>query len=658
MRHNWGMDATSLLKQALAEFKPPERVKPSDWAEEYFELPETSAEPGKWNKTRAAYQPGILDAVCEPGIQKVTLMCSAQIGKTIILLIIICYLIDLDPCSMMMTHPTSNMAEMFSKEKLSSAITNVKPVSDKIVAKSRNATSTILMKMFAGGFLRLAGANSPSSLASMSIRAYFGDEIDKYPASAGKEGDPVKLAIQRTETFWNWMVFLVSTPSIKENSRIEDEFEESDKRRYFVPCPHCGHEQHLVWERVQYSGKGTEDADPLSGVYYICESCDTPIEEKHKASMVRNGEWQATAVAVDPKHIGFHINRFYSPWAGWQDLCLDYETSKSDRQKLQVFCNSTLGLPFEHIAGEKLDWQRLRDRGSNSDYQQGIVPNGGLIVTAGVDVQADRLEVVVMAWGRGEQAYVIRYEKIMGDPLQHHVWEQLAHVTGKVYQRADKTEIKVRATCIDSGYLTQEVYHNVRKYKYLHWFAIKGQSGDKPLVSKPSTQEVNHKGDRIKRGISLYKIGVDLGKETLYSRSQIETPGAKYLNFPNNLDTNWYEGFCGEVQVTKHKNGYPYMVWEKLAGIRNEPLDTAVYAYSAAHLAGMTRMNWSNIERELDAQILENVSDKDDSGLDLNDNINDVETKETPSNKDNARGRTRKRSRKRKTNSNFTTNIY
>ena len=597
------MDAATLIRQALAEFKPPERMNPSDWAESYFELPETSAEPGRWNRERAPYQVGILDAILESDVQKVTLMCSAQIGKTIILLIIICYLVHLDPCSMMMTQPTTDMAEMFSKEKLASAIAQVKPVNEKIVQKSRDATSTILMKMFAGGFLRLAGANSPSSLASMSIRAYFGDEIDKYPRSAGKEGDPVKLAIQRTETFWNWLVFLVSTPSIKENSRIEDEFEESDKRRYFVPCPHCGHHQHLVWERFEYAGKNTPEAEPLSGVYYICENCNTPIDENLKAQMLRKGEWRATATAKDPKHVGFHINRFYSPWKGWQDLCLDYETSRDDHQKLQVFWNATLGLPFERVAGEKLDWQRLSDRGICSNYQQGVVPNDGLILTAGVDVQADRLEVVVIAWGRGEQAWVIRYEKIMGDPLTSYVWEQLAHVTGKAYKRTDGVEIKVRATCVDSGYLTQEVYHNVRKYKYLHWFAVKGQSGDRPLVSKPSVQEVNHKGEKIKRGISLYKVGICLAKETLYSRSQIETPGPKYLNFPSDLDTDWYEGFCSEVQVTKHKNGYPYMVWEKLSGVRNEPLDTAVYALAAAHLAGLTRMNWSNIERELQSQI-------------------------------------------------------
>ena len=594
------MKAQTLIKQAFKEFTPPKRQKISEWATEHFELPETSAEPGKWNKDRAAYQPGILDAVCEPGVQKVTLMCSAQIGKTIILLIIICYLIHLDPCSMMMTQPTTDMAEIFSKEKLASAIANVKPVSEKIVQKSRNATSTILMKMFAGGFLRLAGANSPSSLASMSIRAYFGDEIDKYPASAGKEGDPVKLAIQRTETFWNWLVFLVSTPSIKENSRIEDEFEQSDKRRFFVPCPHCGYRQHLRWERFQYEDKDTEQANPLHGVYYICEACNQPIEEKYKAEMVRQGEWRATAVAKDPKHIGFHLNRFYSPWKSWVDLCLDYETSSYDPQKLQVFWNATLGLPYERVAGEKLDWENLRDRAKLSNYGSGVVPKGGVILTAGVDVQADRLEVAVWAWGKGEEAWLIRYEQILGDPLQNDVWEQFANVTSQVYFRLDNTELRVRATCIDSGYLTQEVYHRVRQHRFLHWFAIKGVSGDgKPMISRPTGQEINYKGDRIKRGIQLYKVGVDLAKETLYARSQIQTPGAKYLNFPNDLENDWYRGFCSEVQVTKHQNGRPYMVWEKLSGVRNEPLDISVYALAAAYLVGINRIDWKGEEEKL-----------------------------------------------------------
>ncbi len=237
----------------------------------------------------------------------------------------------------------------------------------------------------------------------------------------------------------------------------------------------------------------------------------------------------------------------------------------------------------------------------------------------------------------------------MGDPLKPDVWEQLAHVTSQPYPHQSGAEIRVRSTCIDSGYLTQEVYHQVRKYRYLHWFAIKGVSGDgKPLVSRPSPQEINYKGDRLKRGINLYKIGVDLAKETLYSRSQIETPGAKYMNFANNLDSGWYEGFCSEVQVTKHRNGQPYMVWEKLSGVRNEPLDTAVYALAAAHLAGVTRMNWNKIEREIKQSIPESV---DLTKINNHELKNDKTLSQSQLN-------VRRNVRKRKKSNNFTTDIF
>ena len=236
-------------------------------------------------------------------------------------------------------------------------------------------------------------------------------------------------------------------------------------------------------------------------------------------------------------------------------------------------------------------------------------------MTAGVDVQADRLEVAIWAWGKGEEAWLIRYEQILGDPLQNDVWEQLANITSQVYFRLDNgrtrvsrctahremsAELRVRATCIDSGYLTQEVYHRVRKHRFLHWFAIKGVSGDgKPMISRPTGQEINYKGDRIKRGIQLYKVGVDLAKETLYARSQITAPGAKYLNFPNDLENDWYRGFCSEVQVTKHQNGRPYLVWEKLSGVRNEPLDISVYALAGAYLVGISRIDWKGEEEKL-----------------------------------------------------------
>lgn len=651
------MDAASLLQKALQGFEPPPKLLPSEWSEERRYLSaESSAEPGKWSNDRTPYLKGIMDATCEPGVHVVSVMCSAQVGKTESESNIVGRQIDIDPCPMLFLQPTLEMAEAYSKDRFDPMCRDTPVLAEKVLPKkSRDKNNTKFHKKFPGGQLTFAGANSPASLASRPVRFVLADEIDRYPISAKDEGDPVLLAKKRTTTFWNWLLMVVSTPTTKGISRIEKFWENSDKRRYFVNCPHCNHPQHFVWERLQYVGKGTDEADPHSGVYYICEKCDRPIEEKEKPAMVKDGEWQATTVSQDGT-VGFHLNELYSFWRRWLDVALDFESARKDEAQYRVWYNTSLGLPYESCAGEKLDWERLRDRGSRSNYSQGVVPNGGLILTAGVDVQGDRLEVLVVAWGKGEQSYVIRYEQILGNPLESQVWEQLSYVTGKTYTREDGAELKIRATFVDSGWQTQEVYHRVKQYKYLHWFAIKGQAGYKPLYSKPSAQETNYRGEKVKRGISIYKVGVDVAKQTLYARSQIETPGANFINFPNDLDKSFYEGFCSEVLVTKHKNGHPYHVWEVLPGVRNEPLDLCVYSLAAAHMAGITRMNLNKLEQELQKQIPEDLYPNpslDKRGEQDNDRSSQDKA---PNNTKNVRSRARKR--RRSSNSNFATDIF
>ena len=596
------MEAEELFNSIKHKFlKPVAKILVSDWSEQHLQLPQTSAEPGLWRRDRAPYQPGLMDAVCEPRVRKVSIMTSAQTGKSTICNAIIARYIDIDPCPIMFTQPTIQLAQRFSKEKLSPMISDIKVLSDKIIQAERHAASTILMKLFKGGLLSLSGANSPASLASMSIRLLLCDEIDKYPPSAGSEGDPVELAIQRTATFWNSKVILVSTPSIKGASRIEDSYEKSDKRLFFVPCPHCGYKQHLIWERIQYPGKGTEDFKPDMGVYYICESCETPIVESSKQEMVLAGEWIATATPENPNHVGFHCNRLISPWVSWVDMAYDYESSKDDPLQLQVFVNSSLGLPFERNLGDSLDWEKLHQRSETSSYQRGEVPQGVLMLTAGVDVQGDRLEVSIWGWGRGEQSWLIDHQQIFGDPIENDVWQQLTHLVARKYQHESGKPIGIRATCVDSGYLTHDVYMQVRKRRHLNMFAIKGQAGSgKLFVNRPRYMEINYRGKVIERGIKLYVLGVDSGKETLYSRTNIETPRSKYINFPGGMDTNYFQGFCSEIQVKKHRAGQVYFAWEKLPGIHNnEPLDCALYALAAGHLAGLTRMNWSTLEATL-----------------------------------------------------------
>lgn len=582
-------------------FKPPERLSVSEWAAKYFMLPITSAEPGRWNPERFPPQIEIMNSVDDPDAEFIILMCSAQSSKTTIGNAVIARQIHLDPSAMMLIQPTLEMAERYSKEKLSPMISDISVLSERITKKTRHGNSTILQKLFPGGFLTISGANSPSSLASSSIRFLCGDEIDKYPASAGKEGDPVKLAIERTTTFWNRLVFLYSTPSVTGDSRIEKEFNKTDQRHYFVPCPHCGHYQHLVWENIKYEAKDSSQADPNKGVYYVCANCEKPINENKKPEMIRSGEWRSTKPKTDKRYIGFHINRLYSPWTNWTDLALDYEASKDDPQQLQVFVNASLGLPFDYQGGEKLNWELLKMRGNNANYKKGNAPKGCILLAAGIDVQSDRLEIAVWGWGRGEQAWLVDYKIIFGDTLKDRVWDLAEQVTRYHYPYEDGGYVRVRATCVDSGYRTQDVYSQVRKRSMLNWFAIKGKSGERePIVAVPKLQEIKHDGTRIKRGIKLFIVGTHVAKETLYARSFISEPGKKYLNFPNDLESDFYQGFCSEVKVTKHRHGVPYYIWEKInKTIRNEALDTSVYAYAAANILGLSRINW---KEEKDSQ--------------------------------------------------------
>ena len=377
------------------------------------------------------------------------------------------------------------------------------------------------------------------------------------------------------------------------------------------------------------------------GVYYICASCDQPIAESSKQKMILAGEWIATATAENPNHIGFHCNRLISPWVNWIDMAYDYESSKNDPLQLQVFVNSSLGLPFEREMGESLDWEKLHQRSETSNYQRGEVPEGVLMLTAGVDVQGDRLEVSIWGWGRGEQSWLIDHQQIFGDPIEDDVWQQLSHIIGREYRHASGKPMRTRTTCVDSGYLTHDVYMQVRKRQYLHLFAIKGQArSGKLFVNRPRYMEISYRGKVIERGIKLYVLGVDSGKETIYSRTKIENPGSKYINFPKDMDTNYFQGFCSEIQVKKHRAGQVYFAWEKLPGVHNnEPLDCALYALAAAHLAGLTRMNWSNIEKNLNPKF------SDDSTI----SIPEDKPRKT---------RNRTGSRKRKNSNSYTKDFY
>lgn len=352
--------------------------------------------------------------------------------------------IHLSPCPILLLQPTLEMAESFSKERLAPMLRDTPVLSDKVRdPRSRDSNNTLLHKVFTGGYLALAGANSPASLASRPIQLLLCDEIDRYPISAGTEGDPVSIAVRRTATFWNRFIIMVSTPTIAGASRIETAFENSDKRLCFVPCPLCGHEQVLDWVQVEYPGKGTEFAEP-EGIKYRCVGCGELLGEVAKFEMIARHQWRKTG--KEGTVAGFHLNALYSPWQSWRSMAEDFERSRKDDMLLRVWWNTMLGLPWQGDAGDGLEWEMLLARSASSPYRRGEVPERVVFLTAGVDVQGDRLAVAI--WGWAEESWLIDYAEILGDPLTDRPWEILESFLGQ-----ERRGLRVRLACVDTGYV-------------------------------------------------------------------------------------------------------------------------------------------------------------------------------------------------------------
>jgi phage terminase large subunit GpA-like protein len=589
------LTAWQLLRETTSAFRPPPRLTVSEWADQFRRLsPESSAEPGRWRTSRAEYQRGIMDAVNDPAVEAIVMMSSAQVGKSEFGLNICGYFISQDPCPVLVLNPTLEMSETWSKDRLSPMLRDTPVLQNRVKdPRARDSGNTLLHKKFPGGHITMAGANSPASLASRPIRIVIGDEIDRYPPSAGSEGDPVNLAKKRTTTFWNRKLIWVSTPTIKGASRIENLYQQSDQRRYFVPCPHCKKFQILTWGQVKF------DKEIPKQAWYECEHCQQQIESKHKTQMIRLGEWRATAEFKDTA--GFHLNELYSPWRTFGDVVVDFLKAKDSPEQLKTWVNTSLGETFDDQGGEGLEWQRLMARAE--PYSPLTVPKSGLLLTAGVDVQGDRLSVSVWAWGRGEESWLIYSVELYGEPTLEPVWAELDTLLESKFTHQGGAELSITAAGIDSGYQSQVVYNFVRRRPGRGLYAVKGfGTAGRPVMGRPTTQEVTWRGQTLKKGVKLWPVGVDAIKSLIYGRLRMITPGPGYLHFPIGLDEEFYQQLCAEKQIARYSKGFAIREWVKMRS-RNEALDTLVYAYAVATAIGLVRLDWVKLEASIAPQV-------------------------------------------------------
>ncbi len=595
---------SDLLTQGMRYARPPPRLTISAWADTHRRLSrESSAEAGTWRTARAEYQRGIMDAVSDKSIAQVVVMSSAQIGKTEILNNVVGYFVSQDPSPMLLVMPTLEMGEAWSKDRLAPMVRDT-PTLKGLVAEpnSKGSGNTLLHKTFPGGHITIAGANSPASLASRPIRVVLLDEVDRYPASAGTEGDPVALAVKRAATFWNRRIVMTSTPTVKGLSRIEQAFAQSDQRRFFVPCPHCGTFQILAWAAVTWA-----EGD-ASTARIACTDCGVMLDDAERLDMIARGEWRATAPFTGTA--GFHIWEAYSPWRSLSEIVGEFLRAKPFPETLKTFINTSLGESWEDRLGEKIVGDGLASRAE--DYESWTVPENALLVTAGVDVQHDRLALAVWAFGPAEEAWLIAWEEIFGSPADGAVWTELDAALARRLTHETGGTIGITASCVDAGdgVMTGYVLDYCRDQRkrraagVRHVLAIKGQSqAGKPAIGRPTKVDVTIRGEVPRGSGLLWPVGSDTIKGWLMGRLRNEG----LVHFPAGMPDDFYEQLTAERLVTKHIRGMPKREWVKAPKARNEALDATVYAYAAAVFAGLKRANWAALKLRIRPEVTENT---------------------------------------------------
>ena len=578
-------EGAELVARVRRAWAPPPDLKVSEFADEHIMVTSGPLERSKWRTDFMPYQRGILDVFFEPGAEVAVLQASSQVGKTTAAVVLVAYHIAHDPCPILVVEPTVDpMAKDFSQNRLDPII-QASPILADAVSKKRqkDSTNTIQAKKFKGGSLSIGGANSAASLASRTIRLLVLDEIDRYPPELPGEGATIEIALKRTTAFGKRRrVALLSSPTVK-GAPIDTWFERGDQRRFHVPCPKCGYFFPYQWKDVKFRNK-----DPATARIH-CPDCDYPMGDAERVGQLTKGEWRPTKPDRREKEIvSFHLWEAYSPLSSLSSIVSNFLTARKaqkagDNSLMHTFQNTTLGEPVKKEAGERVDAGILEHR---NETFAAPAPAGVACITAGVDVQDDRLEALVLGWGLGEESWILDRQDLAGDTSNTSPtgpWFELDKLLSKTYRHESGHNLEIAATCIDSGgHRTNEVYDFARTNAGRRVFAIIGRrGGGVPLVSSPSRK----KRGTAQRMLPLYTIGVDAAKALWFSRYKITTNGPGRIHIPAEpwADRELAEQLTAEHLEQRYKMGFPVFVWTPHRA-RNEALDCAVYGLGALKL--------------------------------------------------------------------------
>jgi len=585
------MQARQSVRKAWADaLRPEEPITACEWADRHRRLSgKAASEPGPYRSARTPYVREPLEclSIIDP-TEQVTLMWGTQLGKSETGNNWIGYIIDCAPGPALIVLPRTEDAEDYSKERIDPMIEATPRLSKKIADKrDRDGGNNVRSKHFPGGVLGLTGGNSAAGLKSKPRRYLFLDEVDEYPLDLGKQGDPITLAKKRQDSFGRRKKRLVtSTPTIKGASRIEREYEMSDKRRYWVPCPDCAEFQTLEFKQLEWP-KGNPQA-----AKYICAHCGSVLGDEHKTEMLERGEWRAETPG-EGRSAGFHLNSLYSPvgWFSWVDIANAWEDAQGDQLLLKTFINTILAETWAE-RGEAPDWERLYERREN--FPLGTCPKGVLFLTIGADVQKDRIEYFVWGWGRGKESWLVDYDVIDGDPYRDETWGPISDLLNKSWDHEEGGTLPLARMAVDSNYATDAVVSWVQRSKDPRVMAIRGDHWKNWtfVIGGPSRADVAVNGKRT--GVRLFPVGGALIKQETYAFLRLPVPldGESYpegfVHLPM-VDDEVVKQLVGEDLIT-NTNKYGRMVreWQKNRA-RNEALDCRVYARAAAEQLGISR---------------------------------------------------------------------
>ena len=586
----------SLYDKLSEALLPDLNLHVDEWSDQFMIIPKStgSNEYGPYRTSRTPHAREIMrclsdDHQCKKVIAKV----ASQMFKTQISLNWFAASVHQSPSNFLWLMPTGNLAKRISG-RIDKTIKAVDVLRDRVAKpNSRDAKNNQDVKEFIGGTLFIATAGSAANLSEVPARRVSIDEIDRGEENLGGEGDPVRLAEARQTTFeHNRKSYYYSSPTIEGESRIDELFKQGTQRYALAECIHCGHAQQLHFEML------TENAE------YPCVECGGLHKESDKNQMFKRGLW--SDALIDNKEVeSFTASAMFLPfgWKPWASLLADYNAAKKlldngDESEMIVFYNTRLARCWERKR-EATQHTALMERAE--DYRLGVVPNGVLVLTAAIDTQGDRLELCVVGWGKFLECWVIDYQVIMGDPSDYETWKKAHEILTKKYQHVYGVDMQISNVFVDSGgHHIQEVYNFCRKNKALGFYRIKGSSKPNARIipNRPSYQDLNYKGEIVKKGVSLWQIGTDAAKDYLFARWKRDK-GAGAVHFSSDLPEEYYKQVVSEYRATKYINGHKKTIWTKKQSDRNEALDLMVYNLACAHKLGLhrwTEAQWNEKE--------------------------------------------------------------